>query len=87
MTNFGGNLEVLVPGNEAKFIRQNHLNYPCGLLGSVSNNPIGKQKYVPLWNKLKDDALFTAGWENRISEQLRFKDREQKVKETYHDIN
>lgn len=30
---------------------------------------------------------FSAGWENRMLERLRFKDREQKGKATYHDRN
>lgn len=58
MPNFVGHLEKLFSRNEAKFIRQNHLNYSCRLLGSVSNNSIGEQKYVPLWTNLKDNALF-----------------------------
>lgn len=59
--------------SEATF-RQNNLNYSCTSLAFLSINSFGKQKYVPQWKNLKDNTVFTTGWEKRILEQLRFKD-------------
>ena len=66
--------------SEALFIRQNNLNYSCTLLGSVSVNSFGKQKYVPQWKNFKGHALFTTRWEKGILVQLRFKDNKAESK-------